>query len=52
MEEGRNAIMIELNPDYVRMMRRRLAGVTPGLPLMWDAPEASDDGYQEGTAGE
>jgi hypothetical protein len=31
VEEGRQAIGIELNPDYHALIRRRLAGVTPGL---------------------
>lgn len=32
LELGRNAILIELNPDYVAMIRQR-CNVTPGLPI-------------------
>jgi site-specific DNA-methyltransferase (adenine-specific) len=31
MEEGRNAILCELNADYVGLIRRRIDGVTPSL---------------------
>jgi DNA modification methylase len=31
MEEGRNAILCELNADYVGLIRRRIGGVTPSL---------------------
>lgn len=30
---GRNAVLIELNPDYADIARRRIATVQPGLPL-------------------
>ena len=33
LELGRRYVGIELNPSYVAMTERRLAGVTPGLPL-------------------
>ena len=33
LELGRNAILIELNPDYVALIRQR-TNVTPGLPLV------------------
>lgn len=33
IELGRAAIVIEINPDYVRLGRKRLAGITPGLAL-------------------
>ena len=28
---GRNSVGIELNPDYIEMARKRVAGVTPSL---------------------
>jgi DNA modification methylase len=31
MEEGRNAILCELNADYVGLIRKRIGGVTPSL---------------------
>jgi site-specific DNA-methyltransferase (adenine-specific) len=31
MEEGRNAILCELNEDYVGLIRKRIDGVTPSL---------------------
>jgi len=31
MEEGRNAILCELNADYVGLIRKRISGVTPSL---------------------
>jgi len=31
MEEGRNAILCELNEDYVGLIRKRIASVTPSL---------------------
>ena len=31
MEEGRNAILCELNADYVGLIRKRIDGVTPSL---------------------
>jgi len=31
MEEGRNAILCELNEDYVGLIRKRIGGVTPSL---------------------
>lgn len=31
LEEGRSAILCELNADYVQLINRRLAGVTPSL---------------------
>lgn len=33
IELGRRALLIELNPAYVDMIRRRCGAVTPGLPL-------------------
>lgn len=33
IELGRNAILCELNPDYVALAKARLAAVTPGLAL-------------------
>jgi DNA modification methylase len=35
MEEGRKAILCELNPEYVQLMNQRLNGVTPSL---WSQP--------------
>ena len=35
MEEGRNAILCELNPEYVQLMNQRLNSVTPSL---WSQP--------------
>lgn len=35
---GRNAVLIELNPDYADIGRRRIAVVQPGLPLGGAAP--------------
>ena len=32
IELGRNAVLIELNPDYVQLIERR-CNVTPGLQL-------------------
>lgn len=34
---GRRGVMIELNPKYVELARRRLSSVTYGLPLTTDA---------------
>lgn len=33
MELGRSAVMIELNPAYIELGKRRLANITPGLQL-------------------
>ncbi|MBE2181417.1 MAG: site-specific DNA-methyltransferase [Chthoniobacterales bacterium] len=33
LELGRSATLIELNPDYVRLIAKRCGSVTPGLPL-------------------
>jgi DNA modification methylase len=33
LELGRRAILCELNPQYVQLIDKRLANVTPGLPL-------------------
>jgi DNA modification methylase len=35
MEEGRKAILCELNPEYVQLINQRLNGVTPSL---WSQP--------------
>jgi DNA modification methylase len=31
LEEGRKSILCELNPDYLRLIEQRMAGVTPSL---------------------
>jgi len=34
IDHGRRAVLIELNPDYVKLIRKRCA-ITPGLPLTY-----------------
>jgi DNA modification methylase len=33
LELGRRAVLIELNPDYVRLIRKRCHHITPGMAL-------------------
>lgn len=45
LELGRKAVLIELNPDYVQLIRQRCA-ITPGLQFPNGNPEAPMPGHQ------